>query len=210
MTDAVVDDLHVFDLPAAELRPRVASALRRSFGGEVEELEPGRWRARTTRRGIAHTITVRVDERERQSVAHVDLESRRPPLTLAALVSLTALTVTAWVTTALLTFVDFRGSSEDAARIAAWVTGLVASLGLTAYLRHYAASRHPSAIGALAPLERFWHELEVVEAAPRLGRGYRIAPEIADAAPTSADAAVDAEAEAAAAEAAAADQRIRG
>ena len=210
MTDGLVADQHVFDLPAAELRPRVRKALANAFGGQVEEQEPACWRARTTRRGVAHTITVRIEEGGRRSAVHVDVESHRPPMTLAALAALTALTVSAWIGTALLTFVDFRGS-QDPSRIVAWVVGLAASFGLTAYLRRYARSRHPSAIGALAPLDFFWHQLEVIEAAPRVAPGYRIAPEIADIPSTDTDAALDAEAEASAeADAGAANERIRG
>jgi hypothetical protein len=193
MSGALVDDRHVFEISADELRPRVAGALRRAFGDDVEEIEPGWWRARTTMQGIEHTITMRVLERGREAEVVVDVASRRPASTTATLAGVTVLTVLSWIATAALTFSDFRGH-QDPTRLVAWIAGIAGSLGLTLFLRHYAATRQVNAMGALAPLDRFWKELESVEAGPRIARGYRIAPELA-AAEEAEEAEAEAEAE---------------
>jgi hypothetical protein len=189
----LVHDRRRFEIAPDELHGRLASAIGKAFAKPPEEVEPGVWRTTATSQGIAQDITVRLEDLGASSELLVEVSAHRRPETIALLASTTLAAIIAWLAAAALTFSDFRGP-QDTTRILAWLVSLAASMGLTAYLIHLAKTRRVQATSALTPIDQLWRALEDLESAPRVGRGYRIAPEIASEAQTNAIAEAEAQA----------------
>ena len=191
MSTPLLTDRRTFELPSSDMRPRLEAAIARAFGSKCQEIEPGTWRVSTAERGVAQNVMVRVEEQGNQCAVSVEVDAHRRARAKAGLAATTSLTVFAWIAAAALTFSDFRG--PQAGRFLPWVVSLVMAFGLTALLLRLVQHRRVTALSAVDAIDRLWRELETLEAAPRIGRGYRIAPELA--APDDADAEALADAE---------------
>lgn len=189
MSTPLLMDRRTFELSYGDVQARVAAAMTKAFGSKAREIEPGMWRVSTAERGVEQQVNVRIEEQDHNCNIIVEVEAHRRARATAGLAATTSLWVLAWIAAAALTFTDFRG--PQAGRFLPWILSLVMSFGLTALLLRLLQHRRVNALSAVDAIDKLWRELESLEGAPRIGRGYRIAPELAS--PDDAEALAEAE-----------------
>ena len=191
---ALLQDSRRYELGVAELRPRLGKAIERAFGGRAREDGDG-WVLHRARRGVSHEVRIALHERGHESEVAISVAVEHTGSSRLALIGIFAVTLVTWIAAAALTFSDMRGA-QDPGRVAAWFVALVAAFAMTGASGFLIKQTRVDATGALHPIEQLWAALDELEAAPKVTRGYRVAPELLKGAEEDVEAQAEAEAEA--------------